>query len=102
MFGGNKKLKFDLEEFQRSKVELEDAIGRLNSIQSKLETAMTNLRDVSGWDSVGSDAFYQMYQATWVEGITTRKDIMQRMCEHLQTAYNEYEPVKNEAENLTL
>lgn len=102
MFGGNKKLKFDLECFLQSKTELEQAIERLNKIQNKLESAMTTLKDESGWSSKGSDAFYNMYNVTWVEGVTTRKAIMQRMCEHLQTAYNEYETVKTEAENLML
>lgn len=102
MFGGNKKLKFDLECFLQSKAELENAIQRLTDIQNKLENAMTTLRDESGWSSKGSDAFYSMYNATWVEGVTTRRDIMQRMCDHLQTAYQEYEPVKTEADNLRL
>lgn len=102
MFRGNKKLKFDLECFLQSKTELEQAVERLTNIQTKLEKAMNDLRDESAWSSKGSDAFYTMYDDTWGEGVKDRKAIMQRMCQHLQTAYNEYESVKTEAENLKL
>lgn len=102
MFGGNDKLKFDLECFTQSKADLEAAIERLTEIQDKLAKAMEALVEADAWDSKGSAAFTKKYEATWVKGIETRKNVMQRMCDHMQEAYNEYEPVKTEAENLKI
>ena len=102
MFGGNKKLTFDLECFLQSKSDLEDAMERLTDIQDKLAKAMEALVEADAWSGKGSDAFTKKYEATWVKGVETRKNIMQRMCDHMQDAYNEYEPVKVEAENLKI
>lgn len=97
-----KKLKINLDEFQRAKTKLEDSLSELTSIQEELKKTIEDLVQEKGWKSDGSAEFVNQYNSSWVEGIDDRKAVMERMCEHLENAIQEYEPIVTEAEQLKL
>lgn len=97
-----KKLKINLDEIRSAKSKLEDSLRELTSIQEDLKQTIEDLVQEKGWKSDGGNAFVDQYNSSWVEGINDRKAVMERMCDHLENAIHEYEPIITEAEQLKL
>lgn len=97
-----KVLKFDLEAMEKCVSDLRTAVGELENIQTNLQTAMDDMLSAGGWVSTGSKEFEEKYNTSWIEGITDRKGVMERMIEHLEEAQRQYAPIQEEAERLRL
>ena len=95
-------LKFDLEAMEKCVTELKTAVGELETIQKNLQKAMDDMTSAGGWVSTGSKEFESKYNTSWIEGITDRKGVMNRMIEHLEEAQRQYRPIQDEAEQLSL
>ena len=97
-----KKLIVNIDELILCRDRLKTAADDLKDIQNALHTAIVAMDSLDGWKSTGSSEFLNKYNTSWVAGVNDRYDVMIRMCDHLDTAIREYEPIVEEAEKLNL
>ena len=97
-----RKLKVNVGDLENCERELKDSVEKLVQIQEKLQRAIDALKDDGGWDTIGSQEYMKRYNNTWIQGITDRKAIMDRMCLNIHSAVKEYEHVEEEASRLSI
>ena len=96
-----RKLVIDMDAFETCATKLESATKEMTSIQTNLAKAMEELLN-NGWVGAGSTAFNTQFDASWVEGIADRVAVMERMCEQVNYAKSQYQPIVDAADKITI
>lgn len=93
-------LKIDQDAFEEAKNNYEEYAQRMESLRSKLEGAVGDIR--GGWISDGGNAFFKKFDEEWLKNFNDYIAVMEHMADNMQIAKNKYQSVFEATNKLSL